>query len=169
MRVVIGLIILVMISSVAKAEVYKPYRDYFKVDSYYDRLINDNLDGWPKVGEPAYDKHWWGNEQLKEGTTLLRLKFGHQLYTSYKIDGNQGWFCELGHQNGFPNCDEFQTWYSINKKDSQVTIEQAVYLKNKHRINAAIKMIEELTEIGFPLDAAKVAAQYTVRDLNINF
>ena len=169
MRVVIGLIILVMISSVAKAEVYKPYRDYFKVDSYYDRLINDNLDSWPKVGEPHYDKHWWGNEQLKEGTTLLRLKFGHQLYTAYKIDGNQGWFCELGHQNGFPNCDEFQTWYSINKKDSQVTIEQAVYLKNKHRISAAIKMIEELTAIGFPLDAAKVAAQYTVRDLNINF
>ena len=53
MRVVIGLIILTILSSVANAEVYKPYRDYFKVNSYYDRLINDDLDNWPKVGEPT--------------------------------------------------------------------------------------------------------------------
>ena len=169
MRVVIGLIILVMISSVAKAEVYKPYRDYFKVDSYYDRLINNNLDGWPKVGEPAYDKHWWGNEQLKDGVTLLRLRFPHQLYSAYKISGNQGWFCELGHQNGFPNCEEFQAWYSVNKKDSTVSVEQAIYLANKHRIHEAIKMIEELTKVGVPLEHAVVAAQYTIRDTGVTF
>ena len=40
---------LIIFSSVAKAEVYKPYRDYFEVDSYYDRTINDDLDSWPKV------------------------------------------------------------------------------------------------------------------------
>jgi len=169
MRVVIGLIILVMISSVAKAEVYKPYRDYFKVNSYYDRMINDDLDSWPKVGEPAYDKHWWGEEQLKEGTPLLRLKFAHTLYTAYKIDGDQGWFCELGHQNGFPNCEEFQAWFAINKADSDLSIEQVTYLQNKDRIHAAIKMIEELTAIGIDLKSAKIAAQYTVRDLGIQF
>ena len=169
MRIVLGLILLVITTSVAKAEQYKPYRDYFKVNSYHDRMINDNIDGWPKAGEPHSNKHWWGDEQLKEGTTLLRIKFAHQLYTSYKIGGNQGWFCELGHQNGFPNCEEFQAWYSIHKKDSTVSVEQAIYLANKDRIHEAIKMIEELVAIGVPHKHAVIAAQYTVRDLNINF
>ena len=106
---------------------------------------------------------------MKEGTTLLRLKFNHQLYTAYKIDGNQGWFCELGHQNGFPNCEEFQAWYSVNKKDSTVSVEQAIYLANKHRIHEAIQMVEDLTKAGVPLEHAVIAAQYTIRDTGVTF
>ena len=169
MRIIASLLILLVSTPAFASNYYESYRDYHKKDSYYDRLINDNLGKWPKASVKWKNDHWWGYDQLKDDVHLLRVKFPQKLYLAYKIDGNQGWFCELGHQNGFPNCKEFSSWFSVHKKDSTVTVEQAIYLANKDRIHDAIQMIEDLMEAGLDRKSAIIAAQYTVRDLGINF